>query len=83
MALGAARSRVAAADFLFLAAVGHHGLLPLLHEPREWPIKVPLGSLEKKFYRINLFLIITAHSSSLTAVVHEGRRCCREPASGP
>lgn len=41
MALGAARSRGAAADFLFLAAAGHHGLLPLLHQPREWPIKVP------------------------------------------
>lgn len=40
MALGAARSRGAASDFLFLAVAGHHGLLPLLHEPREWPIKV-------------------------------------------
>ena len=40
MALGAARSRGAAADFLFLAAAGHHGLLPLLHQPREWPLKV-------------------------------------------
>jgi hypothetical protein len=39
MALGAARSRGAAADFLFLAAAGHHGL-PLLHQPREWPLKV-------------------------------------------
>lgn len=41
MALGAARSRGAAAEFLFLVAAGHHGLLPLLHQPREWPLKVP------------------------------------------
>ncbi len=40
MALGAAHSDAAASDFLFLAAAGHQGLLPLLHEPREWPIKV-------------------------------------------
>ena len=40
LALDAARSRAAASEFLFLAAAGHHGLLPLLHEPREWPIKV-------------------------------------------
>lgn len=40
MALGAAHSNAAASDFLFLAAAGHQGLLPLLHEPREWPIKV-------------------------------------------
>jgi hypothetical protein len=42
MAMGAARSRGAAAEFLFLAAAGHHGLLPLLHQPREWPVKVVL-----------------------------------------
>ncbi len=39
LALGAAASRAAAAEYIFLAAAGHQGLLPLLHEPREWPIK--------------------------------------------
>lgn len=64
MAINAARSRADASTFLFMAAVGHHSLFPLLHQPREWPLKVAIAFVYFLGIRLLLSLACPATTTS-------------------
>lgn len=79
MAVNAAHSRRAANSFLLVAAVAHHSLFPLLHQPREWPIKVLIALLY--FLSIRLLLSIACPGVAPDTEPHGGGEEPRSAAS--